>query len=72
MKMTVRERALLFFALNPDEQLNTYDVMAKYGLSDRKSVGRALREPVAEGWLSVEICRSSKLATYSAGPLIKG
>jgi hypothetical protein len=66
-RMTLRERVLIYFGRNPDEELNTHDIIEKFGSSDVRAVGRALRYAVEQGVLSRRF-ETRQLAVYSAGP----
>lgn len=65
--LNLRERAILYFGRNPDEELTSHDVMAKWGLTNAASVRNSLRYAVSQGVISCE-WKPGQLAVYSAGP----
>ncbi len=68
-KFSLRERVLMFFAVNPGEELNTLDIMAKFGVPNRVTVGRSLRYAVEHGVLNRRWAVHT-VAVYSAGPAL--
>jgi hypothetical protein len=69
-RMTLRERVLLYFGRNPDEELTSRDIAEKFDARDVREVGRALRYAVEQGLLCRE-WQTRQLAVYSAGPVLK-
>lgn len=70
LKLTLRESVLLFFCRNPEESLNTFDIMTKWGISDRVTVGRLLRGAVEQALLDRQWSPNTGPAVYSAGPAL--
>jgi hypothetical protein len=68
--MTLRERVVLYFGRNPDEELTSHDVLAKWGISDVRIVRNSLRYAVEQGVITRH-WRPGQLAVYSAGPVLK-
>lgn len=69
MKLTLRERVLMFFARNPDEELSTHDIMEKFGILHSKSVKKGLMYAVDQALLERRWTLGS-VAVYSAGPAL--
>jgi hypothetical protein len=68
--MTLRERVVLYFGRNPDEELTSHDVLAKWGISDVRIVRNSLRYAVRQGVIACN-WRPGQLAVYSAGPVLR-
>ena len=68
--LTLRERVLLYFARNVDEELTSRDIAEKFDCRDVRAAGRALRYAVDQGLLCRE-WQTRQLAVYSAGPVLK-
>ena len=69
-RMTLRERVLIYFGRNVDEELTSRDIASKFEARDVREAGRALRYAVEQGLL----CRrfeARQLAVYSAGPELR-
>ena len=50
-RLTLRERVLLYFGRNPDEELTSRDIAEKFDARDVREAGRALRYAVEQGLL---------------------
>jgi hypothetical protein len=68
--MTLRERVVLYFGRNPDEELTSHDVLAKWGISDVRIVRNSLRYAVRQGVITRH-WQPGQLAVYSAGPVLR-
>jgi hypothetical protein len=68
-RMTLRERVLIYFGRNPDEELTSRDIAEKFNARDVREAGRALRYAVEQGLLCRE-WQTRQLAVYSAGPVL--
>ena len=68
--MTLRERVVLYFGRNPDEELTSHDVLAKWGISDVRIVRNSLRYAVEQGVITRQ-WQPGQLAVYSAGPVLR-
>ena len=69
-RLTLRERVLLYFGRNPDEELTSRDIAEKFDARDVREAGRALRYAVEQGVLSRRF-ETRQLAVYSAGPELR-
>jgi DNA-binding IclR family transcriptional regulator len=74
VKPNVKRFALLvvlWFARNPDEELLTTDISARFGVP-RDDVWRLLRGLRREGWLEMQLARQRYApATWRAGPRLR-
>jgi hypothetical protein len=66
----VSVRAVLFFCENPDEELSTPDLGAKFG-GCSKGNGQALKRAVHLGLLARSCAGRGCRATYTAGPKLR-
>jgi len=77
--LTTSFKVLLYFALNPDEELTSVDVSIKYGCAPKTARGR-LANLVRHGLLAARLERHPQpncnlpltLTVYGAGPALRG